>query len=188
MKKAERTEKIIKLADEYARSGKCPDWQSVESKLCRDGLDEARDVLHDRYTRQSLDELCSIATSETEKNRREEFNRWVDEIVKRYSEIVREKFPYIELRVDPIRRANYRLEIINRNRYLLRLVRRFNSSQMEIEKSSHTHGEYYKPYSMYDIIAQDFKQLGDKEIEKIIFDQIEAAEKYARRNEDSSNN
>ena len=83
MKKREKISLIHKLAYEYAESGKCKDYQSIEYKIrFDDNLPEARRVLDDRFIRDELNKLCSTATSEIETKRRNEFNLFIYKIQK----------------------------------------------------------------------------------------------------------
>ena len=61
MNKKERAELIDREADEMARSGKYPDWLSIEHALRSQGYHEARQVLDNQFRRQELNEACRQA-------------------------------------------------------------------------------------------------------------------------------
>jgi len=79
MKKRERIETIHKCACEYAKSGLNPSWQNIEWKLHEEGLPEARNELDDSAIRAELDELCRIARSPEEVERRKKFRDWIQD-------------------------------------------------------------------------------------------------------------
>ena len=77
MKKAEKRKIIEKSALEYAKSGECSGWQSIEFKLRSEGFHEARVELDRRHLREQLDDLCKLAQSGEERDRRSEFKVWI---------------------------------------------------------------------------------------------------------------
>ena len=80
MKKRKRIETIHKRAREYAKGGLYPGWQNIEWKLREEGLPEARSELDDPAIRAELDELCRIAQSLDETERRTKFKEWINNI------------------------------------------------------------------------------------------------------------
>jgi hypothetical protein len=63
MKKADREDKIMKLARDYANSGKFTGWLAIEWELRSNGYTQARKLLDDERTREELDDLCKRAIS-----------------------------------------------------------------------------------------------------------------------------
>ncbi|HLA27770.1 MAG TPA: hypothetical protein VJZ49_07730 [Syntrophales bacterium] len=78
MKREKRIETIHKRSREYAKSGLYPGWQNIEWKLREEGLKEARNELVDSAIRAELDELCHIAQSSEETERRTKFKEWIN--------------------------------------------------------------------------------------------------------------
>ena len=58
MKQAELKTQALSRAEELARSGKYPDWGSIEHALKSEGYKKARIWLDDRFIRQELNDLC----------------------------------------------------------------------------------------------------------------------------------
>lgn len=66
MKKSEKVALVHSRAFQYARSGKYPNWYSIELKLRKEGFPEARAELDDRVLRAELNQICRGHRAETE--------------------------------------------------------------------------------------------------------------------------
>jgi hypothetical protein len=64
MNKKERAELIDREADEMARSGKYPDWLSIEHALRGQGYHEARQVLDSFVVKSSMKRVVKPASPE----------------------------------------------------------------------------------------------------------------------------
>lgn len=129
MKKAERNAEIRKRAYEYAKSGECKGWLSIEHKIAyEDGFHEAKTELDNPHIKQELDSLCAIATSPEESSRRRDFNQWIDRVVKEVGPQLRERM--LKLYTFPGRD----ILCVGGPNYSLEISRNFNSNKLEYSR------------------------------------------------------
>jgi len=176
MKKKEKISLIHKLAYEYAKSGKCKDYQSIEFKIrFDDNLPEARRVLDNIFIRDELNKLCLTATSEIEVKRRNDFNLFIDKIQNSISTLVKEILPEISL----INSQDFLL--ISHPKYSVELKRIFNSNKLCAEKIiEHKDDKMYRFKSGDSVTEKDFQKLSEKEIIELIKSLAQSAESMYR--------
>jgi hypothetical protein len=129
MKKSERKAEIRKRAYEYAKSGECNGWLSIEHKIAYvDGFHGAKTELNYPHIRQELDSLCAIATSPEESSRRHDFNQWIDRVVKEVGPQLKERM--LELYIFP----SMDILCVSGPNYSLEIRRNFSSKKLEYAK------------------------------------------------------
>ena len=129
MKKSERKAEIRKRAYEYAKSGECNGWLSIEHKIAyEDGFHEARTELDYPHIRQELDSLCAIASSQEESSRRRDFNQWIERVVKEIGPQLKERM--LKLYIFPGRD----ILCVSGPNYSLEIRRNFSSKKLDYAK------------------------------------------------------
>lgn len=129
MRKSEIKTEIRKRAYEYAKSGECNGWLSIEHKIAyEDGFHEARTELDNSHIRQDLDSLCAIATSPEETSRRRDFNQWIYRVVKEVGPQLKERM--LKIYTFPGRD----ILCVGGPNYSLEIRRIFNSKKLEYAK------------------------------------------------------
>lgn len=67
--KKARAKYILKAAYEMARSGEYRDYTAIEIALRGDGFAEARQLLDDRFRRTELNDICTEARQERDRDK-----------------------------------------------------------------------------------------------------------------------
>jgi hypothetical protein len=93
MKKAERETRIREKAFELAGTGKHASWFEVGSALEKEGYTGAISVLAGEGLKSELDDICRIARSPEETERRENFTDWIKRVFPTAATLAREEIP-----------------------------------------------------------------------------------------------
>jgi hypothetical protein len=98
-KKEERHVYVRKRAEEFARSGDFSSWLFIELAIKNEGYPEARSILDVRSLRQQLDSTCKIAQSDSEKENRAQFKKWINDFVSTDFPSLEDEFPGVRLSI-----------------------------------------------------------------------------------------
>jgi hypothetical protein len=179
MKKAERKALIKEWAEDYAKSGECSDWLVVEMMIRSNGWPEARTVLDNQSIRDKLDKLCNIATSEEEKNRRQAFGDWVEDIIQQLREPIRSRYPNVNFYINIHWETNKLLRIEGPT-FFLKISRKFGADSVEMTKSINVGGSDYISFNPPEQINNDFKGLSKEKMFDMISNYIETTVNLAK--------
>lgn len=163
--KKDSSSEIQKLAREYAKSGKYSHWLSIEHTISAEGYIGAKTALNFPYIHDELMSLCSIANSETETNRREQYGKWLNDTLTITAPIIKNTKPTVHFSV----RDN--LLHIDGETFSFHIRRKFNSYSLEMTREFEVECQRFITKSYESIADSDFREIKDDKA-LLFFDKI----------------
>jgi hypothetical protein len=163
--KKDSSSEIQRLAREYAKSGKYSHWLSIEHAISGDGYIGVKTALDFPYIRDELMSLCSIANSEAEINRREEYSKWLNDTLTITVPIIKKTKPMVHFSV---RDSSLH---IDGETFSFHIRRKFNSYSLEMTREFEVKCQRFITKSYEDIAGSDFREINDDKA-LLFFDKI----------------
>jgi len=155
MKRKDASSEIQKLAREYAKSGKYSSWLLIEHTISAEGYIGAKTALDVPYIRDELMSLCTIANSETETNRREDFNNWLNQTLTITAPFITKTRPTVHFSV-----RDNSLHIDGET-FSFHIRRRFNSYSLEMTREFEIECKRFRTNTYESIEDSDFREIKD---------------------------